>query len=162
MSYYFIIFNLMSFVCHSHVIRISIVCTRMSFVFHLNVLVCHTYVTRILSLYTHMSFVIHSYVLVCHSYLLVCHPYVARMYSYIIRMSLVCTRMSFVCHSYVVLPWTVLKLCFNKIFRNIRHSIFVVCYRLFYLNQLFWNLGINFWVKICSWFIYSFLFHGRS
>ena len=66
-------------VCHSHVlvchqyvtriysntIRMSLVCTRISFVFH-------------------------SYVLVCHSDVLVCHPYVTHMYSYVIRMSLVC------------------------------------------------------------------------
>ena len=55
----------MSFVCHSYLIRISLVCIRMSFV-------C-----------TRMSFVLRSYVLVCHLY-------VTRMYSYVIRMSLVC------------------------------------------------------------------------
>ena len=64
----------MSFVCH--VIRMSLVCTRMLSVCHSYVLICHLYVTRMSS--------------VRHSYVLVCHPYVTRMYSSVIRMSLVC------------------------------------------------------------------------
>ena len=63
---------------YSHVIRISLVCTRMSFICHLYVLVSDPYVTRMYSHVIHMS--------------LVCHPHVnvTRMYSYVIRMSLIC------------------------------------------------------------------------
>ena len=61
---------------YSYVIRMSLVCTRVSSVCHSFVLVCHPYVTRMSS--------------VCHSY--VCHSYVIRMYSYVICMSPVCTR----------------------------------------------------------------------
>ena len=100
----------MSFVCHlyairmySYVIRVSLVCTRMSYVCHSYVLVCHPYVTRIHSYVIRMSLVFTRMSSVCHSY--------------VIRMSLVCThmspvcnpyvtRMSSVCHSSVVLPWT--------------------------------------------------------
>ena len=78
---------------HSYVIRMSLVCTHMSFV-------CHSYVTRMPS--------------VCYSYVLLWHPYVTHMYSYVIRMSLVCTRMSSVCHSYVVLPRTLLNIMNSK------------------------------------------------
>ena len=106
-----------------YVIRMSLVCTFMSFEFHSYLLVCHPYAT----LYTPMSSVCHSYVLVCHpyvtsiyshvirmslvctrmssvchAYVLVCHTYVTRMHSHVIRMSLICTRMSYVCHSYVL------------------------------------------------------------
>ena len=113
----------MSFACY--LIRMPVVCTRMSSACHSYVLVCHPYITHMYSL----SSVCHSHVLVCHpyithmysyvirmslactrmssvchSYVLVCHPYVTCMYSYAIRKSLVCTRMSSVCHSYVVLP----------------------------------------------------------
>ena len=63
----------MSFVSHSYVIRMLLlcacilsVCTLMSSVCHSNVLVSHPYVTRISS--------------VCHSYVFVCRPYVTRMY----------------------------------------------------------------------------------
>ena len=79
--------NSMLSVCHSYVIRMSLVCTRMSFVCtcmssicHSYVLVYHPYVTRMYSYVIRMS-------LAYHSYVLVCHPYVT-------RMSLVCTRMS--------------------------------------------------------------------
>ena len=64
--------NGMSYVCHSYVIRMSLVCTPMSFVCTCMLSVCH------------------SYVLLCHSYVLVCHPYVTSMYSHVICMSLVC------------------------------------------------------------------------
>ena len=54
--------SLNSFVCNLYVIRMSLLCTRMSFVCHsymfvnyLCVLVCYSYITR-------MSFVCHSYV----------------------------------------------------------------------------------------------------
>ena len=102
---YFIRFKIssvirMSFACHlyvtciySCVMRMSLVCTCVTFVCHLHVLVCHPYVARIL---------------VCRSYVLVCHPYVTCMYSYVIRMSLVCTRMSSVYNSYVILMSIVL------------------------------------------------------
>ena len=106
---------LMSFVCHSYAIRMSIACTRMclvyysgatrmSFVCHsyvliyyLDVLLCHlySYVIRISLVCTRMSSV-------CHSYVLVYHQYITRIYLYIIRMSLVGTHMSSVCHSYVL------------------------------------------------------------
>ena len=112
-------------VCHpyftrmySHVICMSLVCTRMSFVCHSNPirmsLVCHPYVTRMYSyviltslVCIRMSFACTCMSSVCHSYVirmsLVCHPYVTRMYSYVIRMysyfiriSFLCTRMSLV------------------------------------------------------------------
>ena len=70
----------MSSVCHSYVIRISLVCTRMSFVCARMSSVCHSYVIRLSLVCTRMPSVL-----------------------------LVCTRMSFVCHSFVVLPWTVLR-----------------------------------------------------
>ena len=76
-------------VCHTHVIRMSLVCA------------C------IWSICTRMPFL-------CQSYVLVCHLYVTRMYSYVIRMSLVCTCMASICHSYVGLPWT-----FKQPVRNI-------------------------------------------
>ena len=104
-----------------YVMRMSLVCTCMSFVRHLYVLVYHLYVTRMYSfvicmslVYTRTSLVCHLYVLpACYSYVtrmlsvyqsyaLVCHLYVTRMYSYVIHVSLVCTRMSSVCHSYVL------------------------------------------------------------
>ena len=83
---YIMIFHLHILVRHpyvthiySHVIGVSLVCSRLSFVCQLYVLVCHPYVTRI-----------YSYVILCHSYLLVCHVYVTRMYSNVIRMFRVC------------------------------------------------------------------------
>ena len=68
----------LSSVCHSHVIRMSLICTRMSFVCHSYVLVCHPHITL-------MSSVCHSYVLVCTLMSLICtlcHPYVTRMWFY--------------------------------------------------------------------------------
>ena len=93
--------------CHTYVICMSLVSTRMLFICHsyllvyyLCALVCHSYVTRMYS----YEMVCHSYVVVSHPNVTgVCHPYITRMYSYFIRMSLVCTRMSSVCHSYVLL-----------------------------------------------------------
>ena len=61
----------MSLVYHSYVIRMSLVCTRMSSVCHSYVL----YVIRMSLACTRMSFV-------CHSYVLVCHPYDTRMCFY--------------------------------------------------------------------------------
>ena len=104
----------MLFVCqsyvllyHSYIIRMTLLCTCMSFICHsyvfinhLCALVCHSYVTHIYSYVNRMSLVCTRISLVCHSYVLVCHPYVTRMYSYVICMSLVCTRMSSICHSY--------------------------------------------------------------
>ena len=98
--------NCMSSVCHSNVIRMSLVYTRMSSVCHSYVLVCHPYVIYIYSYVTRVSLVCTRMLSVCHSYVLACDPYVTRMYSYVTRMSLVCSRMSSVYHWYVVLPWT--------------------------------------------------------
>ena len=119
---------------YSCVIRISLVCARMSsacysYVIRMS-LVCHPYVT-------HMSSVCHSYALICHPYVTHIYSYVIRMslvctrmssvcYSYVIRMSLVCTRMSFVCHSYVVLPrqfiWA-FWMCSSFFFRSLYFSV---------------------------------------
>ena len=49
--------NRMSSVCPSHVIHMSLVCTRMSSVSHSYVLVCHSYVTRMYSYVIRMSLV---------------------------------------------------------------------------------------------------------
>ena len=91
----------MSFAYHSYIIRMSIVCTRMSqvcyFVCHMS-LVCHLYV---LVFYLHVT-LMYSYATVCHLYVLISHPHVTRIYSYVICMSLVYTRMSFVYHPYVI------------------------------------------------------------
>ena len=92
----------MSFACY--LIRMPVVCTRMSSACHSYVLVCHPYITHMYSYVIRMSLACTRMSSVCHSYVLVCHPYVTCMYSYAIRKSLVCTRMSSVCHSYVVLP----------------------------------------------------------
>ena len=72
----------MSFVYHSYVIRISLVCTRMSPVCHLYVLVCHPCVTRMYSYVTRMSLVCTRMSSVCHSYVLVYHPCVTRLWFY--------------------------------------------------------------------------------
>ena len=88
----------MSSVCHSYVILVSLVCTRMPFVCDSYVLVYHPYVTRLYSYVIRMSLVC----TLCLPYVPVCHLYVTCMYSYVIRMSLICTRMSSVCHSYVL------------------------------------------------------------
>ena len=92
--------------CYSHVIRMSVVFTRLSLVYHSYVLVCYPYFTHmslVCYLYVLVCYPCHSYVTgmlsICHSYVLVCHPYVTRIYSYVILMSLVC-------RPYVVSPWT--------------------------------------------------------
>ena len=98
--------NHMSSVCHSNairmkchlyvtrmpscVIRMSLVCARMSSVCHSYILVCHPYVTRMYSYVIRMSLVCTRMSSVCHSYVLICHPHVTPMYSYVIRVSLVC------------------------------------------------------------------------
>ena len=151
----------MSFACcpyvtrmYSYVIRISLICTLMSFVCHSYVLVCHTYVTRTYSYVIRMSLICTRMSSVCHSYVLACHPcftrmysyairmplvcthmssYVTRMYSHVIRMSLICTPMSSVCHWYLVLPWTKFKYYITFLAQNnaaskkwqIRQSIYI-------------------------------------
>ena len=75
---------------YSYIIRMSLVCTRMSSVCHSYVLVYNPYVTRMYSHVIRMSIVCTRMSSVCHSYVLVCYPYVTRMYSYAIRMSLIC------------------------------------------------------------------------
>ena len=90
---------------YSYVIRMPLVCTRMSSVYHPYVPVCHPHVTCMYSYVMPMSLVCTRMSCVCHSYVPICHPYVTRMYSYVMRMSLLCTRMSFLCDLYVVLPW---------------------------------------------------------
>ena len=80
----------MLFVCQSYVC-----------VFHPDVSCMYSYVIRMSPICTRMSFACHLYV---PAYVFVCHPYLIRMYSYVTCMSLVCTRMSFVCQSSVVLP----------------------------------------------------------
>ena len=92
----------MSSVWHSHVIRMSLVCTSISLVCHSYVLLCHRYVTRMYPYVIRMSLVCIRMSSVRHSYVLAYHPYVTRMYSYVIRITLVCTRMSSVGHSYVL------------------------------------------------------------
>ena len=112
---------------HSYLIRMSVVCTRISSVCYSCVIGCHPYFTRMYSYVIRMSLVCTRISSVCHSYVLVCHLNATRMYSYVIRMSLVCTRMSFVCpsyvlvchsycHSYVVLPWTGRKMRITQIY----------------------------------------------
>ena len=115
--------NRMSSICDLHIIRMLLVCSRMSFICHSYVLVCHPlchsyalvwhpYVIRMYSFVICMSLVCTRLSFVCHSYVLVCHSYVTSVYSYVIRMWLICTPMSFacpsyvlVCHSYVIRLW---------------------------------------------------------
>ena len=89
--------------CYSHVIRMSVVFTRLSLVYHSYVLVCHPYVIRI-SLLCHPS--VTRMLFVCARVLSVSLVY----HWYVIHMSLVCTRMSSVCHSYLL----VCHLCVNR------------------------------------------------
>ena len=72
----------------TRIIRMPLVCTRMSSVCHSYIPVWHPYVARMYLYVIRTS--------------LVCHPYVTCMYSYVIRTALVCTRISSVCHSYVL------------------------------------------------------------
>ena len=84
----------MPILCQSNVIRMSLVCTCISFMCHTYVIRMHSYVIRMSLVCTGMSFEYHLNLLVCHSY-------VSRMYTYVIsyitRMSLVCTFMSLEC-----------------------------------------------------------------
>ena len=87
------LFHLYVLVSHSYnihmylyVIRISLVCTRMSYVCHSCGLACHSYITCMSLVCIRMSFVCRSYVFACHSYV----TRMCRMYSYTILMSLVC------------------------------------------------------------------------
>ena len=100
-----------SFAYHSYLIRMSIVCTRMS---HVCYFVCHSYVSAsILSVCLSCVFVCNGMSLVCTrmsfaclSYVLIYHLVYTRMlfvcHSHAIRMWLVYTRASSVCHSYVL------------------------------------------------------------
>ena len=67
---------------YSYVIRMSLVCNRMSSL-------CHSMCSYIIR----MSLLCTPYV-VSYSYVLICHLYVTPMYSHVIRMSLVGTGMS--------------------------------------------------------------------
>ena len=87
------LFHLYVLVSHSYnihmylyVIRISLVCTRMSYECHSCALICHSYVTCMSLVCIRMSFVCRWYVFACHLYV----SRMCRMYSYTIRMSLVC------------------------------------------------------------------------
>ena len=67
-------------VCHpnvtrmySYVIRMSLVCTRMSYVCQEYVLICHPYVTRIYSYVIRTSLVCTPMSYVCQQYVLICH-----------------------------------------------------------------------------------------
>ena len=95
-----------SYLCQSYVIRMSLVCPRMSFFCHPYVLARHPYVTCMYSYVTRMSLVLTGMPFVFPSYVLVCHPYVICMYWYIIRMSLVC---GFVQHGFI-------KVCIFRFF----------------------------------------------
>ena len=126
------------FVCHSHVIQISILCTRMSLACHSNVtrkclyFICmYSFVIGMSFVCTRMSSLCYTYALICcphftcmYSYIihmslvwLVCHPYVTFMYSYVTCMSLICTRLSSVCHSYLLgsHPYVTCKRCYMSL-----------------------------------------------
>ena len=60
-------------------VRMSLVCTRMSFLCHSYVLECRSYVTCMYSYVIRMSFVCTLMLSVCNSYVFVCHSYVTRM-----------------------------------------------------------------------------------
>ena len=74
--------NRMSFVCHSYVIRMSLVCTRMPFICHSYLLVCHPCATCMYSYVIRMSLVCTFMSSVCHSCVPVYHPYVTRLWFY--------------------------------------------------------------------------------
>ena len=126
-----IVFFYISFVCHSHRIRVCSYVTCMSVQFNiiLHVIrmwlvcsyvtcmpfVCHSYVL-VYSYVTRMSSICHLYITrmspVYHSYVCLCHPYVTCMYAYVTRISLICTSMSpiyhlhvLVCHPYITRMW---------------------------------------------------------
>ena len=112
-------------VCHSygacmysHIIPLSLVGTRISFVCHWHVEVCYSYVTRIYLYVTRMS--------------LVCHSYVTRMYSYVIRMLLV------VCHSCVLLCNLSLRIKYKALIKISRtpHKMLLVISYLFKRRKL--------------------------
>ena len=66
----------MSFAFLSYTIRIS-------FLYQSYVSVCHSYLIRMSLVDTRMSFVCLLYVLVFYLHVLVCHSYVSSMYSYV-------------------------------------------------------------------------------
>ena len=123
-----ILYSVYYFLCYLHVIRMAVVCSRMSLICHSYVirnvrmysyvLACHLYVTRMLLYVTR----IYSYVMVCHSYVLVCHPYLTRMYSYVIGMSLLCSR-TWVYHESFIGSIAVMLLYDLQAKRSFFHSI---------------------------------------
>ena len=113
---------------YSYVIRMSFVCTRMSFVCHSSVVlpwtISNTYFENHILYYQKAlkkltlffcRTACHPYVtcmsFVCYLYTLEYHSYVTRMYSYVILMWLVCSRMLSVCHSYVLICHLYLLVC---------------------------------------------------
>ena len=162
-------------VCHSHVIRMSLVCacilsvcTRMSSLCYTYALISRPHFTCMYSYIIHMSVV-----------WLVCHPYVTFMYSYVTCMSLICTRLSSVCHSYLLgsHPYVTCKRCYHEpftwvIFSNVfsqektkknyvfkwnilktkhnrkkTHIAFSLHHWLSIWNKKFWDLMISAWVR---------------
>ena len=162
-------------VCHSHVIRMSLVCacilsvcTRMSSLCYTYALISRPHFTCMYSYIIHMSVV-----------WLVCHPYVTFMYSYVTCMSLICTRLSSVCHSYLLgsHPYVTCKRCYMSllswvIFSNVfsqektkknyvfkwnilktkhnrkkTHIAFSLHHWLSIWNKKFWDLMISAWVR---------------
>ena len=132
---------------------------RMSFKYQSYVLVCHSHVIRmslvsacILSVCTRLS-------LVCHSYVLVCHPYVTRMHSYVALISLVCTRISSICHSY---DWYVIRmslLCTPM--SPVCRSYVLVCHPYvtrIYSEVIHMSLVRGVTMSLLSWVIFSNVF----
>ena len=116
---------------HSYIIRMSVVCTRISSVCYSCVIGCHPYFTRmylyVIRMYSYvirMSLACTRMSSVCHSYVLVYHPYVIRMYSYIIWMPLVCTRMSSVCHWYVLVCHSYVPRMYSYVIRIVTRMWF--------------------------------------
>ena len=122
------LFHLYVLVSHSYnihmylyVIRISLVCTCMSYECHSCALICHSYVTCISLVCIRMSFVCRWYVFACHLYV----TRIGRMYSYTIRMSLVCiSTMNLFCilHSSLILKKSYIfsKESFSYLFLHFR------------------------------------------
>ena len=76
----------MLFVCTRMSLVFHLYVTRMSLVFHLYVTRMYSYIIRVPLVCTRMSPVCDSYVLVCNPYVtrmsLACHPYVTRLWFY--------------------------------------------------------------------------------
>ena len=124
----------MSSVCRSHVIRISLYVL----VCHLYGACMYSHIIRLSLVGTQISFVCHWHVEVCYSSLvytymsLVCHSYVTRMYSYVIRMLLV------VCHSWVLLCNLSLRIKYKVLIKIPRtpHKMLLVISYLFKRRKL--------------------------